>query len=182
MHIFLLGYKNYPSVLNRQLWESFKIAEGENEVLMLDNRKIRLMTQLALYEKKVGKEDIKLSKFYRTDYVRLQVLKTGVMVTIGYLLLLALLVIYQSEYLIANAVDLDYKSIGLKVLGVYLVILTAFVISTLLGFSIKYRYSRKKLSKYFRMLKKLRHIYRVEDGEITEGNETDSGYEEDTIL
>lgn len=144
---------------------------------MIDDRKVRLMTQLALYEKKEGKEDIKLSKFYRTDYVRLQVLKTGVMVTIAYFLILVMIVIYQSEYLIANAVALDYKGIGLKVLGVYLVLLTIFLISTLLGFSIKYRYSRKKLSVYFRRLKKLRHMYRVEDGEITEqdGMDLDNG-------
>lgn len=48
---------------------------------MLNDRKIRLMTKLALYERKEGKEDIKLSKYYRTDYVRLQVLKTVVAVT-----------------------------------------------------------------------------------------------------
>ena len=31
---------------------------------MLNNDKIRLMTKLAVYESKIGKEDIKLSKYY----------------------------------------------------------------------------------------------------------------------
>ena len=43
---------------------------------MLNNRKIRIMTKLATYEEKEGKEDIKLSKYYKTDFVRLNILKT----------------------------------------------------------------------------------------------------------
>lgn len=157
--------------------------ENGKEDYMLDNRKIRIMAKLALYEKKEGKEDIKLSKYYRTDYVRLQVLKTVVSVTFAYLLILAIIAIYKSEYLIANAVVLDYKGIGLKILGIYLTLLTVFLISTMLGFSVKYRSSRKKLSKYFRMLKKLRRMYRIEDGEIIDhvSEENDSN-REDTML
>jgi hypothetical protein len=51
---------------------------------MLDYKKIRLMTKLAVYEKKDGKEDIHLSKYYKTDYVRYQVLKAIITSTIGY--------------------------------------------------------------------------------------------------
>ncbi|MDF2593610.1 MAG: hypothetical protein K0S75_3076, partial [Clostridia bacterium] len=42
---------------------------------MLNTNKVRLMTKLALYETKEGKEDIRLSKYYKTDYVRYQVIK-----------------------------------------------------------------------------------------------------------
>ena len=45
---------------------------------MVNNRKVRLMTRLAIFEKKEGQEDIKLGNFFRTDYVRLKVLKTVV--------------------------------------------------------------------------------------------------------
>ena len=39
---------------------------------MVNMRKVRLMTKLAIYEKKEGKEDIHLGKFFRRDYVRLK--------------------------------------------------------------------------------------------------------------
>lgn len=132
---------------------------------MLNNRKIRLMTRLAWYEKKEGKEDIKLSTYYKTDYVRLNILKTVLAVTFGYLLVLAMIVLYQSEYLIANAVNLDYKQIGMKVLGGYLVLMILYVVGAAIGYSFYYDKSRKKLSKYFRMLRRLRMIYQEEDGE-----------------
>ena len=36
---------------------------------MLDERKVKLMTQLALYDQTQGKEDFKISEYYRKDYV-----------------------------------------------------------------------------------------------------------------
>lgn len=130
---------------------------------MLNNRKIRLMTKLASYEEKEGREDINLSKYYKSDYVRLQMLKTIVSTTFAYLLVLVMIAIYYSEKLIEQAVTLDYRSIGMRVLGAYIALLTVYVVGTLIGYNIKYTTSRKKLAKYFRMLKRLRLIYREED-------------------
>lgn len=129
---------------------------------MLNNRKIRLMAKLASYEEKEGKADINLSKYYKTDYVRLQILKTIISTTFGYLLILLMIGIYRSEELIEKAVQLNYKEIGTKILGIYLIVLTVYVVGTLIGYSMKYTKSRKKLAKYFRMLKRLRLIYRDE--------------------
>ena len=133
---------------------------------MLNNRKIRLMTKLAAYEAEEGREDIRLSKYYKTDYVRLQILKSIIATTFGYLLLLVMIFIYKSEYLIENAVSLDYRSIGMTVLGYFIVLQTMSIIGTLIGYSIKYDRSRKKLSKYFNLLKRLRIIYKEEDGSL----------------
>ena len=130
---------------------------------MLNMKKVRLMTRLAIYEKREGREDIRLSKYYRTDYVRLNVLKTVVAVTVGYLLVLLMLGMYHSEYLIREAVNLDYRSIGLRILGAYIAILTVYVCASLIGYTIYYNHSRKKLSKYFKMLKKLSRMYQEEE-------------------
>ena len=135
---------------------------------MLNNRKIRLMTKLAIYEKEDGKEDIRLGKYYRVDYVRYQLLKTIVAVTCGYLILVLMTILYYMEYLIAEAVKLDYAAIGRTMLGVYLVLLLAFSGIAVLGYTIKYNRSRKKLAKYYRMLKRLCTIYRAESEAVTE--------------
>ena len=42
---------------------------------MLDEKKIRLMTELAKYEKKHGKEDLRISRYYRSDYLGLALLR-----------------------------------------------------------------------------------------------------------
>lgn len=129
---------------------------------MVNMRKVRLMTKLAIYEKKEGKEDIRLGKFFRRDYVRLKNLQNIVTVTIGYLLILGMIGAYRMEYLISEAVNLDYIGIGKLVLGVYVIIITIYVMISLVGYGLYYDYSRKKLSKYFRMLRLLRSIYQEE--------------------
>ena len=121
---------------------------------MLNNRKVRLMTKLAIYEKEDGKEDIRLGKYYRVDYVRYQMLKTLVAVTFGYLILVFLTILYNAEYLIAEAVKLDYAAIGRTMLGIYLVLVLVFVGLAGIGYTVKYNCSRKKLAQYYQMLKR----------------------------
>ena len=130
---------------------------------MVNVRKVRLMTKLAIYEKKEGKEDIKLGKYFRRDYVRLKVLHNIVAVTIGYLLVLAMIVAYQMEYLIREAVNLDYIGIGKTILGGYIIVVTVYVMASMVGYGLYYSYSRKKLAKYFRMLRLLRSMYKEEE-------------------
>lgn len=123
------------------------------------------MTNLAIYEKNDGQEDIKLSKYYKIDYIRYQVIKSIVSATVAYLCILLVIAFYKSEYLIREAVKLDYKSIGSKVLGIYLIIITIYVFATIVGYSLKFDASRKKLLGYRKNLKKLRRYYTDEGKE-----------------
>lgn len=130
---------------------------------MLNNDKVRIMTKLAIYEKKSGKEDIKLSQYYKRDYNRLQILNTIVFSTIGYFLMLLLVGIYEAEYLIANAVTLNYKAIGMYIVGVYVMFLTISILCTLIGATFKFEASRRKLAGYNKGLEYLRQIYESEE-------------------
>ncbi len=132
---------------------------------MLNTNKVRLMTKLALYETKEGKEDIRLSKYYKSDYVRYQVIKSIICATFGYGLILLLIFIYKSENLIRNAVNLNYKAIGTNILGIYIIVIAIYGLGALAGYSIKYDLSRKKLSRYYKLLKRLNKIYNEETPE-----------------
>ncbi len=132
---------------------------------MLNTNKVRLMTKLALYETKEGKEDISLSKYYKTDYVRYQVIKSIISATFGYALILLLIFIYKSEYLIQNAVTLNYKLIGTYILGIYIIVVAIYGLGSIVGYSLKYDLSRKKLSRYYKLLKRLNKIYNEETPE-----------------
>jgi len=123
------------------------------------------MTKLALYETKEGKEDISLSKYYKTDYVRYQVIKSIISATFGYAFILLLIFIYKSEYLIQNAVTLNYKALGTYVLGIYIIVVVIYGLGSMLGYSLKYDMSRKKLSRYYKLLKRLNKIYNEETPE-----------------
>ncbi|MFU0826225.1 MAG: Polyisoprenyl-phosphate glycosyltransferase [Lachnoclostridium sp.] len=130
---------------------------------MLNNKKIKTMTKLALYEQSDGKEDLRISKYYKTDYVRLHVLKTAVSVTVGYILLLVMIGMYKAEYLIKNLVKLNLFRIGQYILGFYIIIMAVYVTGSIIGYSLKYSKSRKDLSKYYKALKKLNDFYQDEN-------------------
>lgn len=132
---------------------------------MLNNNKIRLMTKLAVYESKEGKEDISLSKYYKTDYVRYQTIKSLISVTFGYALILVLIFMYKSEEIIKKAVTLDYKTIGIYILCFYIILIAVYGLASIVGYSIKYDTSRKKLGRYFKLLKRLNKIYNEETPE-----------------
>ncbi len=126
---------------------------------MLDEKKVRLMTKMSIYEKRDGKHDIKLAKYFKSDYVHYQLLRVIVAVTFGYLMLLFLAAIYKSDYLIAEAVTLDYAAIGKKILIIYVGLIVGFGFLAVIGYSIAYTVSRKRLSNYYNLLKKLKKIY-----------------------
>lgn len=127
---------------------------------MLDNRKIALMTRLALFEKETGKQDIRLAKYYRSDYIRFEVLKTFLCVTIASGLIAAILATYKVEYFLKQAAQMKYERFGLLVLGVYLLILAVSEIATVMLASWNMKSSRERLGKYYHYLRVLRKYYK----------------------
>ncbi len=139
---------------------------------MLHPDRVRLMTRMTIFEEsEEGKKALRMSKFYKNDYVRWELMKTILSVTMGYLLILVLSGMYYSEYLIANAVTLDYRGIGMRILGIYLVILIVYVSAALIWYSYRYSRERKNLMRYYKSLKRLLGLYQGEQTPSTK--ETD---------
>jgi len=126
---------------------------------MVNTDRLRVMTKLAAYDKKQSKQDLKLAHYYRSDYLRLQILKTIVALTVGYLILLIMVAVYHMDYLIAEAVTLDYKALFLYVIGIYALLLVIYIVGALILYSFRYAATRKKLAAYYENLKTLRRLY-----------------------
>lgn len=130
---------------------------------MLSKKKIKIMFQLALYEKGKGKQDLKNIRFYKNDFVRLNILKTIICMSVGYMLILALIVMYNLEYFIKNAVNLPYETIIYTTFGVYVLLLALYILITVLVSLFKYDNSRQKVQRYFKYLKYLNKYYQNDD-------------------
>ena len=126
---------------------------------MLDNRKISIMTRLALYEKEAGREDFRLAGYYQSDYVRFQMLKTFFCMTLGLGIFAGMLAAYKVEYFLHEA-EKDYVRFGLLLLAVYFLCLLVSEIMTVLLASHHIRSSRKRLGKYYNNLRSLRKYYK----------------------
>ena len=132
---------------------------------MINNEKVRLMTKLAIYEEK-NSEDIKLSKYYKSDYIRHNVLKTIISVSFAYVCVLLLILFYNLEEVLAKAFELNYTMLGIEIFVSYFVLIVIFTLISFMIYSEKINRSRKSLMKYHRGLKQLIRIYDEEKNGI----------------
>ena len=133
---------------------------------MLNPRKIRLMSRMAIFENsKEGKEAFRITGFFRSDYLRWELLRTIASITIGYILLVGMAVVYNLEYLLLHAVELNYRALLIRALGIYLVILIVYVAGAFVAYTYSYARRRKLISRYEKSLRSLEKIYKAEDQE-----------------
>ena len=64
---------------------------------MVNEEKVKVMNRLAMYEHGEGRKYLPVSRYYRSDYIGLALIKNFFLVTIGYVLLLAGIAAYFSE-------------------------------------------------------------------------------------
>ena len=86
---------------------------------MINEEKVKIMDRLALYEKQEGGKYLPVSKYYRSDYIGLALIKNFFLVTIGYGLILAVIAAYNLEYLLDNVHKMDLISLGIVVRRIY---------------------------------------------------------------
>ena len=86
---------------------------------MVNEEKVRLMTRLAMYEQSTGKEDLEKGRYFKSDYVKYNCLKTLVSTTILFVIVVAAYIYYNMGKLITELVDLDLLGMAYKLLIVY---------------------------------------------------------------
>ena len=129
---------------------------------MLDERKVKLMTKLALYEHTQGKEDFKISEYYRKDYAGMHVFSSFIWVTIGYMGLSVLLVLSGFEALMDSMSNsLMLMMLMIFVVGYFGVVVIYAVISSHI-FNQKHKEARMRVKKYNHDLTRLLKWYERE--------------------
>ena len=61
---------------------------------MLNEKRIRLMTKLARYESGEGKEELRIARYYRSDYIGLAMFRNFFLASLAYLVILLLAAAY----------------------------------------------------------------------------------------
>ena len=132
---------------------------------MINEEKVALMTKLAAYEQGDGKENIPQSKYYREDYVSLKMINTAILVTVAYLMVLAIVVFVNVEKMMTQIANMDFVKLGKTVLIYYVIIFVVYMGISYIVYSIKFKKVRKSLNEYNGDLKKLYALYKEENVE-----------------
>lgn len=98
---------------------------------MVNEEKVKVMNRLAMYEHGEGRKYLPVSRFYRSDYIGLALIKNFFLVTIGYVLGLAGLAAYFSEYLMDNVNKINLVAVGIYIVVGYLIVLVVYSVLTL---------------------------------------------------
>lgn len=130
---------------------------------MVQEDKVRLMAKAAIYEKKEQKGALSVCKYRRQDYIFVQMLKTAVCASVGAAVLALLWFFYQPESFLDELKlhTLVQVLIGIAAAAVFLVILLL-----VLSFFISRRHydrCREKNRQYSQVLKRLYHLYEMEE-------------------
>ncbi len=122
---------------------------------MIDEKKVALMTKLAIFEKHESNDSLVLSKYYKSDYVRYNMLKTLIAATVVYWAIIAAYVFVKFDQMLADINKLNYFDLIYKVLAGYVVTLVVFFLFSSMVYSYRYYKARPGLTKYNSNLKKL---------------------------
>ena len=130
---------------------------------MLNEEKIQIMKKLAMYEQGEGKKYLPVSRYYRSDYIGLALIKNFFLVTIGYCLVLAGIAAYFGEYLVDNIHKMDLVAVGRNAVIGYVVVLVVFSVATYIQYSVRYHKAKKSVKEYYQELTQLNKIYSREE-------------------
>lgn len=115
---------------------------------MVDEKKVSLMTKLEIYEREQQNKSIPMSRFYKTDYVRYNVLKTIVAATFAYWLVVGIYIFMQFEDILAKLNEIDYFDLVYKVLVTYVMFVVGYFFFATIVYYVRYELARPGLTEY----------------------------------
>ena len=90
-------------------------------------------------------------------------INTGIIVTLAYILVLAIIVFVNVEKMMTQIANMDFIKLGQIVLTYYVIIFVAYMIIAYIVYSIKFKRVRNSLNEYNGNLKKLYALYKEDE-------------------
>lgn len=122
---------------------------------MINKRKVRLMARTAMYEKHEGVNDIPKARFYKSDYVGLQMWKTAIAVTIAYVMILFMIAAYNFEYIIYHLTAMNYTVVFVIGVTLYIAMMAIFLLIAYFVYSLRYDEAEYGIKIYTKRLQKI---------------------------
>lgn len=130
---------------------------------MLNEDKIKLMTGIAMFEKREGKAIFPANRYFRSDYISSRMLRSFFSYTFCYILCVLVWGLYSIEKLL-NAVNLDELILMAKTAALfYIAGLIVYLMITFFVYRKRYEYARRGMKVYVAKLKRLEKRYEFQN-------------------
>lgn len=121
----------------------------------MNKEKVKIMTNLAIYEKNLGKEDFTVNNFFKSNYISYNNFKTRLGVAIAMCIIFAGDLMRRITKDINNITEIDYVSIGIRYLIILAIVLTIYTILSSFIYKKRYKNAETRIEKYKKLINKL---------------------------
>ncbi len=130
---------------------------------MLNEERIRRMTQAAWFEEEEGQEVFRTNEFYMGDYISLNMVKALITGTFAFVILFCLWMFYRIEELLDSIQTMDIAQMGFQILKWYVIFLVVYEALVFFFFYSKYQRMREHIKDYQTQLREIEHLYAQEE-------------------
>lgn len=122
---------------------------------MISEEKIKIMTEMARYEKKYGEQDFHINRYREEDYIRLETIKMSGALTVAFLIIILILCLSELDVLIVMLRKGQFIFALLGILVLYVII-----------FLIYLHFTKKKAVKNYKEVEARIKIYEKHQDEL----------------
>lgn len=130
---------------------------------MINEERVKQLYKVALYEQKEEKLHKQTSKYYKSDYVGKELLKSIFTGTTAYLLVLVFCLINKWETFLNKVNQLDMERVLIPLLFLYVTYMAVYLGITYAIYKTRYADSNKHLEEYEKELHTLNNMYEREE-------------------
>ena len=133
----------------------------KKEPCMLNEDKIKLMTELALFEKKHASHMKTVNQYFKSDYISRNLLRGFISYTLCSILLFGMWILFNVEVVLSSIGMDELKGLAFRGGALYLGGLFLYVVLTIIVYGERYEYEEKMNRIYIAKLKHLDKRYDI---------------------
>ena len=131
---------------------------------MLNEEKVILMTKMAAFIDREGKNNDAINSYFKSDYVAFNIIKSVISATIVFAVFIAAYVLYDFENVLSDLYNTENLiATGRRWLIYYLLLVGVYSLASYVIYSYRYGKMRKSMKTYYGNLKKLARMYEKKD-------------------
>ena len=126
---------------------------------MINEDKVILMTRMASYEAGEGKKDLATGRYFRSDYITLQLIKAIFSGTLAFIIIIGVMLLYDFDAFMKSLYEINLLQVGKDLVVKYLISVGLYTLIVYIVSAYRYNRARHGLKTYYGNLRRLSKYY-----------------------
>ncbi len=132
---------------------------------MISEEKVKIMTEIAKYEKNYGRTDFRVNRYKKKDYVRFETIKMSVCMIFAFLIFTGAICIFQLDQVIMNLKEGKLFLMAAVLIVLYIIVYVIYLQNTKKKASCFYDEVQTRIKIYDKHLEELQEFYEEKEKE-----------------